>query len=721
MVEPTIDQRLAAIETRLAALERQFDSARPQGSLAEPTLSESIPQALPTPLEAPPPVSETPPVTQPLPPILETPPVVPLGFEISASTILGWAGAGALLLAAAYFVRLAIAEGWLTPWLQVAIAALAGGAMIGGAFLLRPRDTRYSSLLGAGGIAILYVAVYGAHVYHGLIGPLPAIVAVSAVSALSLSLHALFKQPVYIAFALVGTYLTPFLLPRGSIHDLAVYLVIWNVVYAGYAIWQRNRGLYLAAVYAFLVVFGWGWGRELEAFVAEAARAHLPRLDYDSVPWRFAVAFLWLQACLFLAAAVAVSARARRPLSELAAWAHFPALSILYGIQHAILSGESWILGRATTDLASWAGIALALAVYAAWAVGRAILEETPRASLQVAHAFAAIVFVHAIYFDLVPADWRPLFALGVAAAVALGLTAFGMRAWPWVATGAFLFVAGYVQLKYSWGLRDPVVARSALLLAYPALLYTLYFKTRQTEECVDGREAWRWLLLAFAAIVFVHAVYFDLVPAEWRPLVAISVAAGVALNLSTFGTRAWPWVATGAFLFVAGYAQVAYSWEKPDLVVARSALSLAYPALLYALYWRTRQKREAVDGSEPWRWLLLAVGHAMALGAAVWLVGEWLGSPDTTVERLWLSLAWAGIGLAWLMVATARGDRTLARSTLGIFAAFALKVVFADLDHAGPLVRVGILVVLGVTLYAGGWIYRRVLHAGAERSAPAG
>jgi hypothetical protein len=51
-----------------------------------------------------------------------------------------------------------------------------------------------------------------------------------------------------------------------------------------------------------------------------------------------------------------------------------------------------------------------------------------------------------------------------------------------------------------------------------------------------------------------------------------------------------------------------------------------------------------------------------------------------------------------------------LARSTLGVFAAFALKVVFADLDQSGPLVRVGILVVLGVTLYAGGWIYRRVL-----------
>ena len=58
-------------------------------------------------------------------------------------------------------------------------------------------------------------------------------------------------------------------------------------------------------------------------------------------------------------------------------------------------------------------------------------------------------------------------------------------------------------------------------------------------------------------------------------------------------------------------------------------------------------------------RWLLLGAAHSMALGGAVWLVGEWLGSPETTVERLWLSFAWAAIGLAWLLSGTTRGDGT--------------------------------------------------------------
>lgn len=577
VLDPT-DHRLSAIEKRLAALEALM--GRPVQE-------------------------ERPPIVEISQPVMDTPP--PLESSrmpaISASTILGWAGAAALLLAAAYFVRLAIAEGWLTPWLQVGIAAVAGIVMIGGAFALRPRDLRYSSLLGAGGIAILYVAVFGAHVYHDLVGPWHAIVAVSGVSALSLSLHALFRQSVYVAFALAGTYLTPLLLPRGSIHELAIYLGIWNLVYCGYAVWQKSRALYLAAGYAFLVVFDWGWEREVQQTVGEAIEAGLLELDFYAVPRMFAAIFLWLQACVFVAVAVWVSSRARQALTRSLAWAHLPALLFFYALQYNILGGAFPAIGHTEHfDIAPWAGIALALAVYAGWAVGRAALEETPRASLQVAHAFAAVVFVHAVYSELVPPGWRPMVALAVAAAITFRPSMHRRSDWPLLAMGVFLYLVGYVGV------------------AFP-----------------------------------------DSIPGD------------VA-------------------------------------VVGRSWLLLAYPALLYALYLGSRRGGDPDRATRAWRWILLVPAHAMTLGAAAWLVGRWLGSPDTTVERLWLSFAWAAIGLAWLLFATARGDRALARSTLGIFAAFALKVVFGDLDSSGPFVRVGILVVLGITLYAGGWIYRRVI-----------
>src|SRR5919106_5549681 len=119
MVDPKLNDRLSALEARLAALEKIVSPAEPPSSTHEPVLQ---------------PPGEVPPTIEGSPPLAEAP--LSTGSTwlpaVSASTILGWAGAAALLLAAAYFVRLAIAEGWLTPWLQVGIAAVAGIVMIGG-------------------------------------------------------------------------------------------------------------------------------------------------------------------------------------------------------------------------------------------------------------------------------------------------------------------------------------------------------------------------------------------------------------------------------------------------------------------------------------------------------------------------------------------------------------------------------------------------------------
>ena len=133
--------------------------------------------------------------------------------------------------------------------------------------------------------------------------------------------------------------------------------------------------------------------------------------------------------------------------------------------------------------------------------------------------------------------------------------------------------------------------------------------------------------------------------------------------------------------------------------------MALAYPALVYALY----LERPVAAEPAP-RALLLAAAHLLLLASCAILVERWVGTPDTTVERLWLSLTWAAAAVATLAAALRRGDRLLARSALGIFLLFALKVLLIDLERAAPLVRVGCLAVLGVSLYAGGWIYRRVL-----------
>lgn len=67
---------------------------------------------------------------------------------------------------------------------------------------------------------------------------------------------------------------------------------------------------------------------------------------------------------------------------------------------------------------------------------------------------------------------------------------------------------------------------------------------------------------------------------------------------------------------------------------------------------------------------------------------------------------------MACVVVAIASGNKPLGRSALFVFAAFAAKVLLFDLSGAVPPVRIGCLVVLGMTMYAGGLLYQKMEQA---------
>jgi hypothetical protein len=211
----------------------------------------------------------------------------------------------------------------------------------------------------------------------------------------------------------------------------------------------------------------------------------------------------------------------------------------------------------------------------------------------------------------------------------------------------------------------------------------------------------------AFGAVVLFHAVYLDLLTGAWRPLAALAFAAALVLLPRLWrGLRPewWPYWILAALLVLAGWVDLSARWGD-GVVVGEVPLALLYPAAFYALYF----ERPAGADLAP-RLLALVVAHALLLADTAYLVERWVGAPEATVDRFWLSLAWALIGVVALAAAFRRKDRLLARSTLGIFFLFGAKVLLIDLGEVSPLVRVGCLAVLGVSLYAGGWIYRRVL-----------
>lgn len=107
----------------------------------------------------------------------------------SVTSILGWSGASALVLAAVYLIRLAIDSGWLTPERQVGLAVLGGLILIGAGLALRHVNRHYAALLPAGGIVTLFLSIYGAHAYYGLVSPQAAATCIVMVCALSLWLE----------------------------------------------------------------------------------------------------------------------------------------------------------------------------------------------------------------------------------------------------------------------------------------------------------------------------------------------------------------------------------------------------------------------------------------------------------------------------------------------------------------------------------------------------
>jgi hypothetical protein len=490
--------------------------------------------------------------------------------------LLGWGGVAALVLAAAYLVKLGIDLGWLTPARQVLLAALGGLALIGGGVALRRIDRQYASLLPAGGIATLFLATYGAHLYYRLIPFSVALAAVILICIASLWLCRQFQSEMYAFFAVAGSYSAPLLLDglRTGVAELALYYSAWSLLFCGFAVWIGRRGIYLMAGYLALLGFDVVW---------YAQWRNLPR-----PPWVAALVFQSLQGVIFAVCTTLFSLLRKRPLDRTASWAHLPPLLLFYVLEYALLN-------RYLPEWAPWiAMLSAALIAGLYWLARSELGESLPGGQLLVA-VYAAVVLFHAGYLEALPEYWQPWAGLVAGAAMAVWL--LNQRLDP-VAHGAVLTALGLIFV---------------INLIRAALDFDL--------EQVAGGD---WLALAYA--------------------------------LQLYG----------------GYA-----------LARRAGIQrLARGALVYS-------------------------GHLSAMAAAVNLFDS----------RLAVSCCWALLAVACLGLALRLGDRLLAQSSLLVFVFSGIKVLIYDLAGAAPLVRIGSLVVLGVSLYVGGWLYRKI--PAEEESSP--
>jgi len=288
---PTIEERLEALEARINTLEKQANAAAPS-----PKMQPVKPMAADKSVHAGPPL---------------------------ATQLLGWGGAAALVLAASYIIKLALSSGWLTPERQLSVAVLGALLMIGLGIKLRHNDRSYASLLPAGGITIFFIAIYGAHLYYGLIGQSLALAMVTVVCLLSLWLCRLFQSTLYAFFAVTGAYSVPFLMRSLmlDITDLAIYYTCWSILFSIFALWVRSRAVYLLALYMAMIGFDLSW-----------------HMDTDTQQWISAVLFQLVLLVIFGLAAAYYTVRNNAPMQQDTALAHLPALLIFYFLQYSLIA-----------------------------------------------------------------------------------------------------------------------------------------------------------------------------------------------------------------------------------------------------------------------------------------------------------------------------------------------------------------------------------------------
>lgn len=456
----SLEERLAKIEARLTALESITDS---KGNADPVPIQVASAPIYPS-------VQQTKSSTDPNP---------------LATSLLGWGGAVALVMAASYMVKLALNAGWLTPERQIAIAVLAGLLMIILGLKLQSKDRNYASLLPAGGVTILFVAVYGAHLYYGLLGPVLALSAVSLICLFSLWLCNRFQSTLYALFAVVGAYSVPFLMSSLTLNilDLVIYYTCWSVLFSIFSVWLGSRTVYLLALYMSMIGFDWSW--------------------HDATAmsqWVYAAVFQTLMLLIFASAAVLYSIKRKLQMTHQQATAHLPALLIYYFLQYNLLS-------RNIPDWAPWLAVASAVFILICYGIAQNFMRQELAGGKVLLQAYIALVLFHAGYIESVSDAWAPWAAFILLPLVALyavsknQVSAPGFYIWSAV---VLIFMLNYLRVVTGID-RDTVIAPDLLSVVYALELYAGYYLVRRSDT---AQNIWQLLLVAghiAAAAAAVH------------------------------------------------------------------------------------------------------------------------------------------------------------------------------------------------------------------------
>lgn len=568
------------------------------------------------------------------------------GWLFGGNTIVK-AGIGILFIGLAFLAKFASEHVHLPIELRLAgIAAVAVVLLVLG-WRLRHKRAGYAQILQGGAVAVLYLTLFVAFRFYGVLSALPVFALMVVVAALAAALAVLQDARPLAVIGALGGFATPLLVSTGSGNHVALfaYYLVLDLGIAAVA-WHRTwRSLNLIGFLGTFVV-GTAWGV----------------LRYDSQHYATCQAFLIAYFVLFVAIML-MPARRRDDGSTPADWppAGWVHGSLLFGLPTITFVLQYGLVRD--TDY----GVAISALVLAGFYVALARwLRSRPDMRL----AFEGSLAVGTVFLTLViPFAFDARSTAGAWALEGAGLVWLGVRQQRLRARGfgyALLLLAGFTLLHAHdrHGTPDQVFNAlffNGMLAALASLVAARVVQGARDAVLRDGEAIAQALLIGWGTLWLLAAAGVQIdafVPSRWAWAAWLMTFSAIALLYALLSVRLrWPQI---------GLPAIAHA--------PLHALGVAYVAIFLA--------RPLQDGGA-WAWPVAAAVHLVVLR---WLAPQWSAIARHAVHALGALIVAALGALQGRVITGAWGDAFSAWPWLGWLVVPALMLML--LPSAGSARR---------------------------------
>lgn len=261
------------------------------------------------------------------------------------------------------------------------------------------------------------------------------------------------------------------------------------------------------------------------------------------------------------------------------------------------------------------------------------------------------------------------------------------------------------LPLLYFYALEYLLISQHAptlapiLALSSAAIVLGLYLLAYRRLRLEGEAHASATLVSGYCALVTTHVVFFEWTPIDYLPWAVLVLPLALALGSSQLKAQALlPVVIIAAVLWCGGFLLVLVPATGQRHVPAPDLALFTYAVLFYLGYVRAAKAQNLAY----FRTALLYCGHCSVMVVTVRVFSS----------EIMISACWAVLAVILLRLALRYQDRVLGQSSLLVFGASGTKVLLFDLEGSSPLVRIATLVILGASLYAGGWLYQGLTRA---------